>query len=73
LGALLVLNRGDSMGIRLENPKTFLPLLLFIGFVFSLIGIGLYSIGANPALIIFGTLIMMLAVALWIAINQKRF
>jgi hypothetical protein len=62
----------NRMGITLENPKTFLPLLLFIGFVFSLIGIGLYSIGTNAGLLVTGMFVMMLAVVLWIALNRGR-
>ncbi|MGA3192720.1 MAG: hypothetical protein ABSD73_09460 [Candidatus Bathyarchaeia archaeon] len=61
------------MGINLENPKTFLPLLLFIGFVFSLIGLGLWTWTSNAGLVIVGYLTMMLAVFLWVLINRRRF
>jgi hypothetical protein len=56
--------------LSLSNPKTFLPLLLFIGFVFTLFGIGWDSITADPSFAVFGGFIMFVAVLLWILIHR---
>lgn len=61
------------MSLRLENPKSFLALLLFIGFVFSLIGLGFYTWTSNAGLAILGYLTMMVAVILFVLINRRRF
>ena len=56
------------MSIELSNPKTFLALLLFIGFVFIL-----YSIGSNnPDWMFLGGFIMLVAVVLWILSNRDK-
>ena len=60
------------MSLRLSNPKEFLPLLLFIGFVFSLIGIGFYSLGTNPELLVVGFFVMFVAVMLFAMMNRRR-
>jgi hypothetical protein len=60
------------MSLNLSNPKTFLPLLLFIGFVFALIGIGWQSITADSRIIFMGGLTMSLAIFLWILFNRQR-
>jgi hypothetical protein len=54
------------MGLNLENPKSFLALLLFIGFVFALLGIGWLSLTANGGFLVIGGFIMFVAVALWV-------
>jgi hypothetical protein len=67
------------MPLELSNPKTFLALLLFIGFVFVLIGVGWSGIAStlanvpNPEpYVAGGVLIMILAVGLWIMVNRRR-
>ena len=54
------------MGLNLSNPKTFLPLLLFIGFVFALLGKGWESFSSDSGMYSIGLLIIALAVVLWI-------
>lgn len=67
------------MSLRLENPKSFLALLLFIGFVFTLIGLGWIGLSSafpelatNPGILMAGTITMISAVILWVLINRKR-
>ena len=59
------------MGIQLSNPKTFLPLLLFIGLVFSLIGLGWWSARQDSLIFWLGIGIMVLAVVLWIYDRER--
>lgn len=40
------IRRGLAISVILTNPKTFLPLLLFMGFIFYLISLGF---GSTPA------------------------
>jgi len=54
------------MGLDLSNPKTFLPLLLFIGFVFALFGKGWESFSSDSGMYSIGLLIIALAVVLWV-------
>jgi membrane-bound ClpP family serine protease len=54
------------VSMRLENPKRFLPLLLFIGFVFVLMSFAVPSMGTT------GIVIMALAITLWILVNRRR-
>jgi len=54
------------MNIQLSNPKTFLALLLFVGFVFSLIGLGWWSAKQDSLVFWLGIGIIFLAVVLWI-------
>lgn len=60
------------MSLRLENPKNFLPLLLFIGFVLLLIGIGFLTFTSSAGLIAAGVLVMFVAVALFMLMNRGR-
>lgn len=60
------------MGLELSNPKTFLPLLLFIGFVFTLIGKGWESFSSDSGMYSMGLLIMGLAVFLWVLVSIQR-
>jgi len=60
------------MGLNLSNPKTFLPLLLFIGFVFTLFGKGWQSFSNDAGLFSTGLFIIGLAVVLWIMIAKRR-
>jgi len=59
------------VGLDLSNPKNFLPLLLFIGFVFALIGKGWENLGSDSGMYSTGLLIIFLAVILWI-FNEMR-
>lgn len=54
------------MGLGLSNPKTFLPLLLFIGFVFALSGKGWESFSADSGMYLTGLALIGLAVMLWL-------
>jgi hypothetical protein len=47
-------------------------MLLFIGFVFALIGIGFYSLGANAGLLVDGFVIMTVAVLLFMMMNRRK-
>ena len=60
------------MSLNLSNPKGFLPMLLFVGFVFALIGIGFYSLGANSGLLVDGFAIMTVAVLLFMMMNRRK-
>jgi protein-S-isoprenylcysteine O-methyltransferase Ste14 len=60
------------MGLNLSNPKTFLPLLLFIGFVFALFGKGWESLSYDSGMYSTGLLIIGLAILLWIISQIKR-
>jgi hypothetical protein len=60
-----------KLGLSLSNPKTFLPLLLFIGFVFALFGKGWESFSNDSGMYATGLLIIGLAVALWILIQRR--
>ena len=60
------------MGLNLSNPKTLLPLLLFIGFVFALIGKGWVSFSSDSGMYSTGLLIIGLAVFLWVLSRMMR-
>lgn len=60
------------MGLELSNPKTFLPLLLFIGFVFTLFGKGWESFSSDSGMYSMGLFIMGLAVFLWVLVSIRR-
>jgi len=60
------------VGLNLSNPKTFLPLLLFIGFVFALFGKGWESFSSDSGMYFTGLLIIGLAVFLWILSNTRK-
>jgi hypothetical protein len=55
-----------NIDLDLQNPKTFLPLLLFIGFVFVLIGIGVWGLTQNSGFVLLGLLLIGIAIVLWI-------
>lgn len=59
------------MGLSLSNPKTFLPLLLFIGFVFALFGKGWEGLAHDSGMYSTGLLIIGLAVFLWLISRMK--
>jgi hypothetical protein len=59
-----------KLGLDLSNPKGFLPLLLFIGFVFALLGIGWLSLTTNSNFLVLGGFIIFVAVMLWILSNR---
>ena len=54
------------MPLSLTIPKTFLPLLLFVGFVFSLMGKGWEGITTDSSMYVIGLFIISGAVILWI-------
>jgi hypothetical protein len=54
------------MGLRLENPKTFLPLMLFFGFVLVLVGTGWQSFTTNSGMVNAGWTVVAVAILLWI-------
>lgn len=60
------------MPLSLSNPKTFLPLLLFIGFVFALMGKGWEGITNDSSMCGWGMLIITLAVILWILSGRSN-
>jgi len=60
------------MGINLSNPKTFLPLLLFIGLIFSLIGLGWWGFREDSSIFLLGLGIITLSVVLWIYEKEKE-
>lgn len=66
------LDRREKMSIILENPKTFLPLLLFIGFIFVLLGSGIES-SAFGNLVGSGFFLMLVAIALWVLNHRGSF
>ena len=51
------------MDISLSNPKTFLPLLLFIGLFFVIVGF------SAPIYTVAGGMIIILAIGLWVLKN----
>jgi len=55
------------MPLNLSNPKAFLPLLLFIGFVFALMGKGWEGITSDSSVYGLGVVLIVVAVFLWIA------
>jgi hypothetical protein len=59
------------VGLSLSNPKTFLPLLLFIGFVFALFGKGWEGFANDSGMYSTGLLIIGLAVLLWLISRIK--
>jgi len=59
------------MSLDLSNPKRFLPLLLFIGFVFSLIGLGWWGFKEDSTLFWVGVGIMAVAVLLRIRERER--
>jgi len=64
---------GDrKTSIILENPKTFLPLLLFVGFIFVLLGSGIES-SKFADLVGSGFILMMIAIALWVFSHRGSF
>ncbi len=67
----------------MENPKTFLPLLLFMGFLIIFFGLGFSAVLSNfstpasilpnsGALISGGALIVIVAVLLFVLMNRGR-
>jgi hypothetical protein len=60
------------VGLSLSNPKTFLPLLLFIGFVFALFGKGWEGFAHDSGMYSIGLLIIGLAVFLWFISHMRR-
>lgn len=60
------------MGLNLSNPKKFLPLLLFIGFVFALFGKGWESFSSDSGMYSTGLSIIGLAVVLWVLISLRK-
>ena len=59
--------KGESKtNIKWENPKQFLPLLLFFGIVLVVVGTGIESITTNPALATDGWIVVAIAVSLWV-------
>lgn len=66
---VVIINRLNYYLIKslsLSNPKTFLPLLLFIGFVFVLIGIGFWTFTKNMGFVAFGILLIFLSIILYV-------
>lgn len=61
-----------KMNLKLENPKQFLPLLLFFGFVLVLIGNGVETLTANPALTNDGWAMVAIALLLWVLKEAKK-
>lgn len=59
------------MGLDLSNPKAFLPLLLFTGLLFALVGKGWESLTVDSGMYSVGLLLIFVAVALWI-LNKAR-
>jgi len=54
------------MSISLENPKQFLPLLLFFGMVLVFVGTGIQGIAKNTDLASDGWIVVVMAVFLWV-------
>jgi hypothetical protein len=50
------------VGLDLENPKTFLPLMLFFGFVFVLVAMGWQSLTSNSTLVADGWIVVTVAI-----------
>jgi len=50
-----------TMPLTLSNPKTFLPLLLFIGFVFSLMGLGWERITTDSSVYSLGIVLIVVS------------
>ena len=74
LGGYGILNRITSKkiktnGLSLSNPKTFLPLLLFIGFVFVLIGIGFWTFTRNSGLTLLGVILILISIVLFVGVD----
>ncbi len=60
------------MSINLQNPKRFLPLLLFAGMLFVLIGTGFSYVSANSEIVNLGILCMFAAVIFFALMNRRR-
>jgi hypothetical protein len=60
------------MPLSLSNPKTFLPLLLFIGFVFALMGKGWEGMTNDSTMFVWGMLFILLAVILWVLSSRSN-
>ena len=60
-----------KISILLENPKTFLPLLLFIGLVFALVGLGWQSFTSDSGVYVIGLFIIVVAVVLWVLTKRR--
>jgi len=61
-----------KINLKLENPKQFLPLLLFFGFVLVMIGNGIETVTRSPALTNDGWAIVAIAVFLWVLKEAKK-
>lgn len=70
--SLLKKGGGDTFTIKWQNPKQFLPLLLFLGVVLVVSGTGIESFTANSTLTKDGWIVVAVAVFLWIFQNGKR-
>jgi hypothetical protein len=60
------------VGLELSNPKNFLPLLLFIGFVFALFGKGWEGLGNDSGMYSTGLLMIFLAILLWVVSELRK-
>jgi hypothetical protein len=60
------------MQISWENPKQFLPLLLFFGIILVMVGTGIESFTTNSALATDGWIIVMIAIFLWVLREFKE-
>jgi len=52
-----------DIDLELSNPKMFLPLLLFIGFVFVLLGT---ILNYGSGMILFGVILIIIAIVLFV-------
>ena len=60
------------MPLELSNPKRFLPLLLFIGFVYTLLGKGWESFSADSSIFSIGIFVITVAVILWFFTQLRK-
>jgi hypothetical protein len=56
----------QNMRIEWQNPKRFLPLLLFFGIILVVAGTGIESITTNSTLTQDGWIVVAIAVFLWV-------
>lgn len=59
------------MNLELINPRRFRPLLLFIGFIFCMIGLGWWGFREDSSIFMLGMGLIVLAVILEIRAKER--
>ena len=62
----------ERLAIKWENPKNFLPLLLYFGIILVVAGAGIQWVTTNPVIETYGWIVVAVAVGLWLLKEFKN-